>query len=266
MYNHILVIPTKGRAGKCRAVEHLFPLLSCKKCLVVEPQDYQEYRDAYGDKVDVYLTLDQNNKGIGYARRFAQEAFKDCIVAMIDDDVYSFRKRDGVTDKGYPKLAPANAEGAIKYMFHLAEEFGYAGLSASQLNFMMKTEPYSNGRIWNAYSFSPKAYESGVKFDPELMLFEDFDFHAQAIMKGFKSPLSSMVCFETNERIGLREGGCQSFDRKALSEKMFERIQAKWGDVVKPKIHKTNGFLEPQFSWRTLRKMYESHRTDLPHL
>lgn len=266
MYKRVLVVPSKGRAGKSRMVEKIFPVLTvCEKFLLVEPAELEAYQNAYQGYDMKIVALPDNNRGIGYARRFAQELFKNCNMAMVDDDVSSFRYRNGeVTLHGYPKIVTADPNESMKALFEFAEQYGFVGMSASSQNFMMDGFPLDSGRIWNAYALTPKMREANVLFDDRLYLFEDFDFQAQAIAAGFVCPIMSSHCFETHERIGHREGGCQSFDREQLSRDMSTLMLQKWGALANIKPNKKSGRPEPHFRWKKLKAHYESIRASVP--
>lgn len=174
--SYTFYIPSKGRANTIKTSKVLNSFNIPFK-LVVEPQDYEAYVYNFGE--DSVLSLDQNNQGIYYVRKWIKEyssSIGEDYHWQLDDDLRYFRshfgKRKRLTDGKIFALVE-----------HIAKEFpniGQAGLTHFAFAFAKKNPYELNKQVCSCMLIKNA---TPAQFRPNII--EDTDFSLQLLYNGY---------------------------------------------------------------------------------
>ena len=236
-------IPSKGRAGKVRTV----PLLQeagVSFYIVVEPQDYTDYADAYPDVSVIQMPI--NNGGISYVRRFCKDhsiEAGDKRHWQLDDDIRKFYTYES------GKKVVGDAGVILQYCESFVDRYSnvaIASLMDSTFGFKL-TEPFKRNKqcavcvlVLNQTEFTWRVHTTG----------EDTDYSLQALSLGWCTILFQMFQY-LNPTPGTTQGGL--FERYSYDQCMarIRELQSLWGTQV-VKIENRYGTPRPDLRhiWR----------------
>jgi hypothetical protein len=259
-----IVIPTKGRCGRVKTLNWLMNVVEKGRslgcffdiALVVEPGELSEYRKCYGSTKCNIVSLEENNKGLTYARHFITGLYKNKKVFHLDDDINSILIREGssVDEEGKRKvkLRKATSEEIVE-MFQvlsakLSEDLvGVVTISFSGSNWFYEEQWKEPARCWCLFGLdNGKLRSKGINFDLNCKLRQDYDIVAQILSKGLRSISLYDYAFDCEE-MGTNGGGCQTYRSDSLNEENVKYLLQKWPGKVKPTLRKNT--LEAQFVW-----------------
>jgi hypothetical protein len=223
--NMKVVIPSKGRAEKITTNKFFNEVTLC-----VEPQE----KDLYNFPK---IVLPENNKGIGYSRKFIVDNFpSEKVIAIADDDITGFYE----VVNG--KLIYADVPNLMLVLEKKMSEMklGAVGMSTRQNNWYSKKEFILNKKMFNFGMFNLELMrERKINYDPNLTLFEDIDLLIQFRIKGinfgcFHKYAVDTYSYKDREKAG---GGCLNAWQVENSKKNVEYLIAKYGNkIIKPKM------------------------------
>lgn len=236
-----IAIPSKARAGNV-TTHKLFNTNDI--FFFVEPQDFNKYQKCYpGCKI---IDIGENNQGISYVRNFILDYFNEPIL-MLDDDIIRIdeKKPNG------KMLKISNINNLLKDI-ELCFIKGYKQVTIAYrpaVRFNKGKSYKVNTRCW---CFNGIDASIGVRFDPLADVFEDYDFTAELLRKGYKN--ISLFAYDFDCKVmSTNSGGWQCFDRKQYSQKAFNYLINKWGKhVIQKRINKISGLTEVQFLWNKI--------------
>lgn len=233
-----IAIPTKGRAGKIDTL-----VIFKDAVLFVEPQESKVYKEIYPNNEIVILP--ENDKGISYVRNYILNYY-DCVVFVLDDDITKIYSKQGKKLKKIEDISDfINA-----CLTCIKKGYKQVTISFKASNWMHDGLFKINTRCWciNVFDCSLK----DIRYDSKSDVFEDYDFTAQLISKGYKNISLYNFAFDCRT-MGTNEGGWQLFDRKSKSATAFKYLMNKWGpQVITSRKNKVTGLQEVQFNWRYL--------------
>ena len=216
MNKYTVYIPSKGRADIATTPKLLEGL---KYYIVVEPQDYEDYKK-YHDK-DRILVMDKNDMGVGYARNWIKKYSTetgDEFHWQMDDDMIRFE----LVNKG--KKTTADTELVITKVEEFVER--YENVDAASLSH-------------NAFVFSkPKPFDinqmvAGVYMVRNNTIYEysdfgeDYDLSIQILENGRCTILFNAFCFHT-KAIAKTKGGNYDWYMNDGKRKRTEFLMEKW--------------------------------------
>ncbi len=178
-------IPTKGRP-KTQTTFKVLESLGIKSTLVVEPQDYQAYRD----EGHYPLKMDKNDQGIYYARNFIKDFDKEHgwgFHWQLDDDIKRF----------ISFLNPKRETVTTYHPFSLAEQLiktfniGGLGLVNSAFAFAKKTDVSWNNQVCGCFLLDSR---NDLRFENGII--EDTDYSLQVLFSGQTTVLLNRFAFE----------------------------------------------------------------------
>lgn len=233
-----IYIPTKGRAKTIKTITHFKP---GEVILVVEPQDYDEYKIQFSDhKINI---LDKNDQGLAYARQSILEDSKRPFW-MLDDDIVAFyRSVDGKNiqlnnaynvlqelGKGFSDIGVG--QGALEY-----SQFSWSATSDVALN------SYCDVCVW----IDPVVRDV-CSYIPGLVPKEDRDFTLQVIMSGFGTARSRRYSFKCPKN-GSNKGGLYDVYKQSSAEIIAVRKMCnKYPGIITPQ-RKPDGRIDCKINW-----------------
>lgn len=241
-----ICIPSKSRAETMTTQTYFDP----KDVLIfVEPSEikrYQIFQPEY-----TIVNINENDRGIVYARNFILNYVKEDKLIMADDDIEFF----GIRNKEYRYDRLFNPKEIIKEIENGLDSF--CGYTIPRLNFAYFTNrQYNNEKrlfINNSILIAfyglnrKKLKELDIAYDDELKEMEDLDLGAQIIIKGEK--ICSDYQYGINNQIRTLEGGMQIFrktesaSRDISLRKGMNYIGKKYGPEFISASHDKNGYI-----------------------
>jgi hypothetical protein len=239
-----IYVPSKDRVAKSATIDHL-QSEGIPYSIVVEPQDYDEYVDAYGK--EHVLSMDKNDQGIVYVRNFCKtHSINEGHSRhwQIDDNIKSFRIRTG----------GKNVKSKMGYSLSLAEKFvdefeniGIAGLTHQMFAFAKK----------HSLDINRQAY-SCVLVDNNLDLWwrdsvEDTDYSLQVLASKKCTVVLNRLIIE-KAATGEVKGGNEkvySGDGRLRRTKLLQEYWPGWFQYTEKygRIH-----VKPSRIWRTFEQ------------
>ena len=220
-----IYIPSKNRADSGTTAK-LFQKAGVPFYVLVEPQDADKYRKYY--KEEELVVMDENDKGIDYARNFAKNHSKTLGAKFhwqFDDDVKAFRFRIG---KQNVKTDAAQVINLAESVTDLYTNVGASSLMYDTWAFNATSPIKLNKMMASAMLFNN---ENDFKFEPHMV--EDIDISMQYLSAGYVTLLfaTALVTVPTtlNDKGGLGVDARLGEERKLRCENLVK----KWGDDFK---------------------------------
>ena len=212
-------IPTKGRATTC-LTPHLLADDGISFVLVVEPQDYDDYRDAFPDAhIEV---LAENDRGIAYARSGAKDfsvAAGDLWHWQFDDDLKSLRRR---IDNKNVIAQPRDVMQEMEEYVADYDNIGIAGLRNMVFAFSVAHTPVS---------FSNQCAGFVLIKNNELRwrygVIEDTDYSMQVLTSGLCTVLFNRLIFDTPSTFSM-QGGLYGYHGSPQRVEFSKGLQQRW--------------------------------------
>lgn len=241
-----IYIPSKGRAGTPKTTK-ILDEAGLLYYMVVEPQDYHHYANAYGNQR--LIVLPEDDQGLWYCRQHTLEQNDDWFI-MLDDDIDAFRHKHFVDDK----IRGVHPEAALSQMWkeaHLNDELGQVSLNYSM-------QMISETRLFIPDSFCDVAVaihggrvrEKGIAFDRQTGIKVDRDFTIQVLASGLSTVRLGLFGFSA-PGIGSNEGGlCDAYKTDEV-ERSCAFMEKKWGGEICRQVWKANrGRLDLKIIWK----------------
>lgn len=245
-----IYIPSKGRAELCLTVDNLLSE-NIPVNIVVEPQDKDAYQKKYGtNKLVTILTLDENDRGISYARNFIKSHSKesgDLYHWCIDDNVKNFRIRKN----------NKNVITTAGWMLYIAEQLmtkydGIGGISMVHIAFAFtkKRDIDYNKQIYSCMLLDST---NEIYFREDII--EDTDYSLQILSQNYCTILLNRFIIDKPTTMTMKGGNT---DSEYVGDRRMTRavgLQKMWPHANFQIYEKDNIVrIRPSRIWRTFKQ------------
>lgn len=247
MDNLFIFIPTKTRYDNCKTAnlignyKNLF--------LVVEPQEYKEYRINYPNFN--ILQLPEDDKGLAYARNWVKLfTIRGAIKQywLLDDDISYFYKREGT------KLIRNNYDDTL---LDAQNYFVDNNVACGALEYRQYAWSSNKRGVYNSFCdsavFIDNKLTDGIWCNEELKLKIDRDFCIKVISSGNKTCRDTMNAFSVPPN-GSNKGGLKeiAYDQKDTELNACKKMIEIWGDDICRHILKPDGRNDLKINWKNI--------------
>jgi hypothetical protein len=205
--------------------------------ILVEPQEYDNYCKALGEK---YVTrLPFSNLGVGSypARNYAWE---DSIKKgherhwVFDDNIRAFRR----SHKG--NRIKCNGKKAIKVLEEFTDRYENIGITGFNYSTFVVPDSCRKPFYLNVHAYSAMLIKNNMPYRWRLKYNEDVDLCLQVLSNGLCTILVNAFCVDKTSTVAKMKGGNQdelylgnAFEKKVLKAKSLEEI---WPQYAETKI------------------------------
>lgn len=242
-----IFIPSKGRVGITKTTE----LLSRENIpfkVVVEPQEYDEYRKVFTE--EQLLCLDRNNGKLGYSRHFIKNYAKNNGYEyhwQIDDNIPNFRIRENGSNIKQP------ASLVLKPIEDYVERFdnvGICGLRHSVFAWTMNDEYTYNNQCVSCVLVKSDT-KSNYRFDPPIV--EDTDFTLQILYEGYSTIIFNRHIFDKPAQ-GKLKGGCSTDYNSGGHTSLQQELIRRWRGAFELAPGKNKTRIKPSKIWKQFQQ------------
>ena len=251
-----ILVPSKGRAGKSKLLDHLNTFRPNGGVYVfVEPQEIHTYAFNYPnlEVVDIMTT----NKGITHVRNLIRRFAEDYSFEkywMMDDDVSGFYLRDGT------KMIATSMDIVLQAAeaSFVAKGAALGGLDYQQLAWSATKDANENS-FCDVAVWCDVAQLMGMRYDPVVEGKEDRDFAMQVVAAGLKTMRTTLQAFAAPKN-GSNAGGLKElfYDQSGREEACVDAMLKKWGGGVITKIVKPDGRIDAKINWKAIKSGQKS--------
>lgn len=180
-----------------------------------------------------FVNIGATDKGVAFVYNFILNYMQGRFL-MVDDDVKDLYVRDGVTEKGYPKLVKVSNEGVPNLLLSCEskmQEYGLAMLSLKEnyVNwYRKKIIDFANVGYRCIFLDADLIKKANIKFDETLLFHNDTDFYIQIFVKGLRTAVYYQYSFAHDFKN--KEGGCNFLKTKQEIEEDAKRCVEKWNN------------------------------------
>jgi hypothetical protein len=242
-----IYVTTKGRYENCKTVD----LIGNYKNLyiIVEPQEYQQYRNKYQDFNIIQLT--ENNKGLSFARNFIKIHSEENNIEdywVLDDDISYFYEREGT------KLNRIDFETCLN---NSRKFFNENKIAVGGLEYRQYAWSASKRLIENSFCDSAVYIDNnltkGLRYNLDLKLKIDRDFCIKTIKSGNKTGRDTLYAFSVPPN-GSNKGGLKemAYDVDGLERSMCLKMVEIWGTDICQHIIKEDGRNDLKIHWNNI--------------
>ena len=222
-----IYVISKGRVNNCLTANFLIKD-GVEFILVVEPQEYQEYRDKYPDiKIE---QLPFSNKGLGSypARNWVWQNSIDNGYKkhwILDDNIRGVKR----LYKGIRILS--NSKWGFKFVEDLTDN--YSNIAISGMNYeMFITDKTRQPIVINHHIYSNLLIDNSSSFRWRLRYNEDTDLNLQALKKGYCLLYTNIYSIQKMRTMTVRGGNTDELYKDNGRLKMARMLEAVHPDVV----------------------------------
>ena len=254
-----IFIPTKNRLDN-ESTYNILKDIGLNPILVIEPQE-QEQAELLKYN---YITLDENNQGITYARNFILNYAKKNkyeFICMLDDDIKQFGYIVK-NDKANNKLKQSRKKDNMAFIDALNKFIEYKSCGTMQYTQFawnqVKPIVFNRGLevVW--FLYMPQLENVIIEYDT----IEDRDFSLDIIINYDVKTFRLNHHYFLVPSIGTNKGGIESSTR-ALKQKYWSyKMLNKWGENIISIIRKTNNYYNIKINWRYVDKLINKKRYD----
>lgn len=208
-----IYIPSKGRPNS-KTINQLYGK-DDNFIIVVEPQDYQDYKKQY--PLAKFEILPKDNQGITYVRNHILN-LNISWYWMLDDDIDSFYLRIGTKMKKVSVSILRKIE--VLYNLEKRESTAQVALEYNQYAWSASKDFVINGYCDVCVAINAaKVKENNIFYDKEVQLKEDRDFTLQIITSELQTLRTTKFAFSCPKN-GANEGGLKDvYDTNGFEEK-----------------------------------------------
>ena len=238
-----IYVPSRGRCKTSKTIAAATDQ-AVKLHIVVEPQEYENYRLEWFDHEVICLPAD--NQGITYVRNFIKEhAEKNSLQQywQLDDDVQQLYARSGtkMNKAGFEVLTEAEKQ-------FLAGGYALGGLEYQQFAWSA-TKPVVENSFCDVCVWVDNTRTYGLRYRAYVEGKEDRDFAMQVIKKGHATARTTLYGFAAPAN-GSNAGGLKEIFYDAGKEtRCVDRMVELWGERVCTPIIKPNGRRDVKINW-----------------
>jgi hypothetical protein len=242
MNKYPIYIPSKNRASILTTVT-LLNEANLDYHIVVEPQDFNKYKDEYTSVV----VLPENSMGLGYARNFIKkhsEENGDTYHWQLDDDIKKIKRRVN------GKNVLIDIKTAINEIEQYVDEFSnvaIAGLNDAVYAWTKK-EPLAYNKQVSTFCLFKN--HTGISWDDNVI--EDTDYSLQTLISNYVTVLFNWLCYEKHPNMKLK-GGLQSEDIIPYNS-LKVALSKKYPDIFKVKIKDGKISIAPSRIWSKFKQ------------
>ena len=247
MDNLYIFIPTKNRYENCKTAN----LIGSYKnlFLVVEPQEYKEYRINYPEFN--ILQLPEDEKGITYVRNFIKKFTEERSINyywQLDDDISYFYKRNKT------KLIRENP---IKTLIDCQKIMLNNNIALGSIEYRQYAWSATKEIIYNSFCDSAvwcnNISTQKIRYREEVVGKEDRDFAMQVINKGLKTGRITTHAFSAPAN-GSNKGGLKEifYDIQDAELNSCKKMVEIWGDDICRHIVKPDGRNDLKINWKNI--------------
>jgi len=259
----IICIPSKGRPTGVKTLDLLEGYNKKKIFIFVEPQDYENYKRCIGNKATV-VNIQKNNMGLPFVSNIITHPKQniDYLWKIDDDMIYLHERYKYNKEKDYWHLnCIKNPKKILNILEICYNDFknNYSnsiqyGIPFRGVNVFYEGQYKENERICAFSLYNIRLIkELNLIFDDNCLIFEDYDFIAQYLMKGQKNICNykygfSCVPFTKNT------GGLDNiYENKNKSKKICDYLFKKYGNYVNIKYKEKINFYQIYFKWKKIK-------------
>lgn len=239
-----LFIPSKNRLNTPKTYTILKDL-GLNPIFVLEPQEEEQAKELGYN----YLLLDDNDRGITYARNFILNYCRNNNIeyaVMLDDDINFFKrffpdKKGGIRDNSC-------FIDALEYFYKVKNcgtmqysQFGWAS-----------TEDVTYNKSLEVVHFLYIPQLKKINYTENTV--EDKDFALQLIFAGFKPFMLKRLCFDVPS-IGTNKGGLYDLYNSGKTAVWAQNFLNKWGPDITTVFREKNGRINIKINWKYVKKI-----------
>jgi len=237
-----IYIPSKNRAKTCVTAD-LLQRESVPFLVVVEPQDYKDYKLLYGDAV---IVLPKDNQGLAYSRSWIKTHSKqagDIFHWQLDDDI----KRFMIRENGKNIISTTiHALSTIEEFISQYKNIGAAGPTYTTFAFSRKTQYGVNKQVCSCF-ISLNSINAWWRDDT----IDDTDYSMQILSSQYWCTLLFYRILIDVLPVGNNPGGLDTIYNSDKFVKKQQRLTEYWPGAFKL-AYKKNGKtrIAPSSIWR----------------
>lgn len=248
MYDNLqIAIPSRSRPHVQKTIYNISQIFWPNIIIVVPIYQYQEYRDAAPDDVDI---IPFRGEGIGNKRQFILSLKKTGKLIMFDDDL-TFYKR--VSDDKFARMVASDSNQMIDDIVKFLDSHVMVGMVDK---FMSHTRP--RGFVECSRCNKVLAFNRDKLPDPwpefRLPHDEEHDVHLQLITRGYRTAI--LTEYSKSDPVQA-PGGCTDWRSPEVFEETYRLLLKYWPDIVgiHDIINKKNEIIGTRVSYRWKKAM-----------
>lgn len=213
--------------------------------LLVEPQEFKEYRARYSSIYKVVELL-QNDRGFGFMLNSI------LLKAIADDNQYYLFCDDDLLGFSWRDKHPFRMLEMFNRGVQIMEQHGLSQLMISFAghNWFSKTDLKFKIGAWGCFIAKADDLMAVGGYDVDLPIFNDWDISAKLILAEKKTACWYEPMF--NHKMKSRAGGAQKlYEQKGTTEKAIAILKQRYGDKVIKEVQ-AHGQTEARFNWAKL--------------
>lgn len=241
-----LFVPSKKRYNSSKLL-NLATKYNIYLNVVVEPQDYENYKQFYPNFN--YIILPINDGGITYVRNFIKSYAEQNQIPyywQLDDDISSFYYREGT------KLISSNFDVLLKAQNQfIKNEIALGALEYRQFAWSANKDIIENS-FCDTCVFVDNTKLKNLKYNNYVEGKEDRDFAMQVIKNNFKTGRTTLFAFSSPPN-GSNTGGLKEiFYDLGKEEICVARMIEIWGENICNIVIKPNGRKDVKINWNKI--------------
>jgi hypothetical protein len=237
---YAIYIPTKGRASIAQTPK-ILQEENIEFYLVTEPQDYQEYKDIYGDKV---LVMEKNNAGMTYVRNWCKEhaiSKGEVFHWQLDDNIKHFKIRK---DNKNIKFSARNILSYTEHFMSLYDNIDIIGLSHTLYAFAKAKSVDINKQVYSAVLVK----NNELRWREDCI--EDTDYSLQALWSGECTFLMNRLLIDKETSCKMPGGNTEISHAGDGRLRRSKKLQEFWPGYFKIYKKKEEWRIRPSRIWK----------------
>ena len=218
-----IFILSKARAKQCLTA-NLFEKYNTDFKIVVEPQDFNSYKQVYNE--NKLIIMDRDNAGIAYVRNYIKSFSKshnDMYHWQIDDNISNFRRR---IDNKNTLINPLENLLYVEDYVSVYNNIGLAGLKHRAFAFASKVDLSFNQQIYSCFLVNNTldiSWRSG--------LIEDTDYSLQVLYKNYCTVMFNRLIIDKAKTMSMKGGNTEISHGGDGRENRSIGLQKMWPDI-----------------------------------
>jgi len=221
-HDYTVYIPSKARSF-CKHTADLLKASNIRYRVVVEPQDYDDYCEAYGS--EEVLSMDKNDQGIYYARNWIKKYSTEIGEEkhwQMDDDMLSFKIRQKDATKNV-KVPASKCVAIVERTTDLFSNIAISGLCSAVFAFAKKSPAKPNQLAYGCV-----LVDNSVDVFWRENTVEDWDYTFQVLEKGYCTLAFFHAMFDTVATMTMSGGNTEIHFEGDKRKKLYEDFIKLW--------------------------------------